>query len=249
MNRLSNKVAAITGGSSGIGLAAAKQFIAEGAQVAIFARSRDQLDQALAALGPQAIGIAGDVANAEDVARFYAKISETYGRLDIVFANAAIADFRPLSMIDDAHFDALVGINLRGVINTVQQAVPLMTEGGSIVLTTASANTMGIPGAAVYSATKAAVRSLARSFSAELVGSGIRVNAISPGAVRTPAFERLGATSPEVKAAQDQSVAAIPVKRVAEAEEMAKAVTFLASDDSSYVVGSELVVDGGMTQL
>jgi NAD(P)-dependent dehydrogenase (short-subunit alcohol dehydrogenase family) len=131
----------------------------------------------------------------------------------------------------------------------VQQAVPLMSKGGSIVLTTASANTMGIPGAAVYSATKAAVRSLARSFSAELVGSGIRVNAISPGAVRTPAFERLGGTSPEVKAAQDQSVAAVPVKRVAEAEEMAKAVTFLASDDSSYIVGSELVVDGGMTQV
>jgi NAD(P)-dependent dehydrogenase (short-subunit alcohol dehydrogenase family) len=249
MGKLSNKVAVVTGGNSGIGLSTAKAFIDEGAKVVVFGRDRTTLDRAVETLGRNAIGVQGDVTRDADLTKLFDTAKQRFGKVDVVFANAGVAEFMPVEAANDGHFDRLFDINVKGVLKTVQKAVPVLNDGASIVLTTSSANEIGMPGASVYSATKAAVRSFARTFSAELVGRGIRVNAISPGPVATPIMGRMGLTDEQMAAAEGQLIAMTPVKRVAEPNEIAQAVVFLASSDSSYMVGGELVVDGGVSQL
>ncbi len=249
MNRLQDKVAVISGGNSGIGLSTAKAFIDEGAKVVIFGRDQSTLDDAVGMLGENAIAVKGDVTNDADLDTLYATAEGRFGKVDVVFANAGIAEFQPLDQVTDEHFDKLFDINVKGVLKTVQHANSVLNDNGSIILTTSSSNEMGMAGASVYAASKAAVRSFARTFSAELVARGIRVNAVSPGPVPTPIYERAGLSQEEVEGMGDQLTGQVPLKRFAEPREIAAAVVFLASDESSYVVGAELVVDGGLTQL
>jgi NAD(P)-dependent dehydrogenase (short-subunit alcohol dehydrogenase family) len=249
MNRLTNKVAVVTGGNSGIGLATAKAFVDEGAKVVIFGRDRATLDRAAETLGENAIAVQGDVTKDADVEAAFVAATRRFGKVDIVFANAGVAEFRPLEAVDDDHFDRQFAINVRGALRTVQKAAPVLNDGASIILTTSGANEVGMPATSVYAATKAAVRSMARTLSAELVGRGIRVNAVSPGPVATPIFGRMGLPPEVADNMEGQMAAQVPLKRVAQASEIADAVVFLASAESRYVVGAELVVDGGLTQL
>lgn len=247
--RMAGRVAVITGGNSGIGLASARRFVAEGARVAILGRDGATVDAAIAELGDAAVGVVGDVQRQEDLDRLFARVEEAHGAIDFLFVNAGVAKMMPLEAVDERHFDQLFGVNVKGAFFTVQKALPLMNDGGSIVLNTSIANQTGNPTMSVYSATKAALRSLARTFSAELVGRGIRVNAVSPGPIETPIFARL-----DLPAEAQEEVAAsfaerVPLGRFGAAEEVANAVLFLASPESSYVLGHELVVDGGMSQL
>lgn len=247
--KLNGKVAVITGGNSGIGLASARRFTEEGAKVALLGRDATTLAAAVAELGEAAIAVAGDVTNLADLDRLYATVKETYGSIDLLFVNAGVAAMRPIEAVDEAHFDQLFGVNVKGAYFTVQKALPLMNDGGSIVLTTSVANQAGHATMSVYSATKAALRSLARTLSAELVGRRIRVNAVSPGPIETPIFSRLDLP----QEAQEQMAAAfverVPLGRFGSADEVANAVIFLSSPESSFVLGHELVVDGGMSQL
>lgn len=249
MNRMKNKVAVVTGGNSGIGLSTAKAFVDEGARVVIFGRDQKTLDQAVETLGTNAIAVKGDVTSDTDLATLYATTERRFGKVDVIFVNAGVAEFVPMDQASDAHFDKLFAINVKGAFKTVQKANASLNNNASIILTTSGANEIGMAGASVYSATKAAVRSFARSFSAELVGRGIRVNAISPGPVATPIFGRMGLPDDVAAGMEGQMAAQVPLKRVAHPREIADAVVFLASNESSYVVGAELVVDGGMTQL
>lgn len=249
MSKLSNKVAVVTGGNSGIGLSTAKAFIDEGAKVVVFGRDQVTLDRAVETLGANAVGVRGDVTSEADLARLFETASRRFGKVDILFANAGVAEFLPLEAANDGHIDRLFDINVKGAFKTVQKALPTLADGASIILTTSGANEIGLPGASIYSATKAAVRSFARTLSAELVHRGIRVNAVSPGPVATPIFGRMGLSEAEAAGVEGQMAGLVPLKRVAQPEEIAKAVVFLASNDASYVVGAELVVDGGLTQL
>lgn len=249
MNRLKDKVAVVTGGNSGIGLSTAKAFIDEGAKVAIFGRDRKTLDAAAETLGPNAIAVQGDVTSDADLDALYATVQKRFGKVDVIFANAGVAEFVPLDGVSDAHFDKLFDINVKGALKTVQRANGTLADGASIILTTSGANEIGMPGSSVYSATKAAVRSFARSLSSELVHRGIRVNAVSPGPVATPIFGRMGLPVEVAEGMEGRMAAQVPLKRVAQPREIADAVVFLASPESSYVIGAELVVDGGMTQL
>ena len=247
--RFAGKVAAITGGNSGIGLATARSFASEGAKVAILGRDPTTLEAAVSELGDAAIGVVGDVQNLQDIDRFYETVKQDFGSIDFLFVNAGVAKMRPLEAVDEEHFDELFAVNVKGAFFTVQKALPLMNDGGAIVLNTSIANQTGNPTMSVYSASKAALRSLARTFSAELVERGIRVNAVSPGPIETPIYGRLD-LPPE---AQEEMAASfterVPLKRFGSAEEVANAVLFLSSPESSFVLGHELVVDGGMTQL
>jgi NAD(P)-dependent dehydrogenase (short-subunit alcohol dehydrogenase family) len=247
--KLKDKVAVITGGNSGIGLATAKAFVDAGAKVVLFGRDGATLDRAVTALGPQATGVQGDVTSGDDLQRLFDTARIQHGGVDILFANAGVAEFLPLAAMTAEHFDKLFDINVKGVLHTVLKAQAVLRDGASIVLTTSGANELGMPGTSVYAATKAAVRSFARTLSAELVHRGIRVNAISPGPVATPIFGRMGMSEEQAKGLEGQMAAQVPLKRMAEPVEIAQAVLFLASSDSSYVVGAELVVDGGLTQL
>jgi len=249
MGKLTSKVAVITGGNSGIGLSTAKAFVDEGAKVVILGRDQASLDRAVATLGANAIGVRGDVTSEADLEVLFATATRRFGKVDVVFANAGVAEFVPVGQADEAHFDRLFDINVKGAFRTVQKAIPVLNDGAAIVLTTSVANEIGTPGASVYSATKAAVRSFARTFSAELIGRGIRVNAVSPGPVATPIFGRMGLPQEQAEAVEAGFAAQVPLKRVAQPDEVARAVVFLASADSSYVVGAELAVDGGLTQL
>jgi len=249
MGKLTNKVAVITGGNSGIGLSTAKAFVDEGAKVVIFGRDQASLDRAVETLGANAIGVRGDVTSDTDLETLFATATRRFGKVDALFVNAGVAEFVPAEAVTDAHFDRLFDINVKGAFKTVQKAIPVLNDGAAIVLTTSGANEVGMPGASVYGATKAAVRSFARTFSAELVHRGIRVNAVSPGPVATPIFGRMGMPEEQAQAVEAGLAAQVPLKRVAQPEEIARAVVFLASADSSYVVGAELVVDGGLTQL
>jgi NAD(P)-dependent dehydrogenase (short-subunit alcohol dehydrogenase family) len=249
MGKLSNKVAVVTGGNSGIGLATAKAFVDEGARVVLFGRDQATLDRAAEALGGNAVAVRGDVTSAADLDALFETARRRFGRVDALFVNAGVAEFLPLEAATEAHFDRVFDINVKGAFLTVQKALPALNDGAAIVLTTSGANEVGMPGASVYSATKAAVRSFARTFSAELIGRGIRVNAVSPGPVATPIFGRMGLPPEQAAGVEAQMAAMVPLKRVAEPDEIAKAVVFLASSDSSYVVGAELVVDGGLTQV
>ena len=244
MTPLNGKTAVITGGATGIGRAAAKRFIADGAVVFIFGRRQDALDAALAELGPNARAVQGSVADPADLDRLYTAVKAERGSLDIVFANAGAGTQLPLGRITAAHIDETFDTNVKGTIFTVQQALPLMRAGGSIILTGSSAGTTGAPGMSAYSASKAAVRNLARSWAEDLKGTGIRVNVLSPGATATDlAKDALGEEGQKAYAAMT------PLQRMADPAEIAAAAAFLASPDSSFMTASELAVDGGLAQL
>lgn len=248
--KLEGKVAVITGGNSGIGLATAQRFAAEGAFVFITGRRQEELDKAAREIGANSFPVQGDLTSMADLDRLYATVEREKGKIDILFANAGLAKFMPLGAITEENFDQLFNLNVRGLLFTVQKALPLLRDGGSIVLNASIAGSTGIEASSVYGASKAAVRSFARTWSADLKNRKIRVNAISPGTIPTPAYENFGGMSPDQVDQLIQNLTAnIPLGRPGLTDEIAKAVVFLASDDSSYVAGIELVVDGGMTQV
>lgn len=249
MNKLENKVALVTGGTSGIGLATARRFVAEGAHVFITGRRQAELDAAVATIGHDVTGVAGDVSLLDDLDRLYDVIRTTKGRLDVLFANAGGGSLAPLGQITEEQFDRTFGINVRGLVFAVQKALPLMASGSTIVLNASTTSVKGTGAFSVYSATKAAVRNFARSWTIDLKEKGIRVNVVSPGVVPTPGYDGLGLSTVQVQGFIDQQVQTIPLGRVGTPDEIAKAVVFLASDDSSFVNGVELFVDGGMTQV
>jgi len=249
MSKLDGKVAVITGGSSGIGLAAAKAFVDEGAYVFITGRRQSELDKAKAAIGRNVTTIQGDVADLDDLDRLFAQVRAEKGVVDIVVASAGFVEQATIETATPAHFDKTFGINARGLFFTVQKALPLMTRGGSIVLVSSGLHTKGLPAHGAYSATKAAVRSFARTWAAELKDRGIRVNNLSPGAIDTPIIDGQFKTKAEADAARASFAQMTPLGRVGRPEEMAAAILFLASDDSSDSTGIDLVADGGLTQV
>lgn len=247
MGKLSGKIAVITGGNSGIGLATAKLFAAEGAHVIITGRRKDELDTAVAAIGAKAIGVQGDVSKLADLDRLYAEVKQKFGHIDILFANAGVALPSPVADVSEDHFDKHFDINVKGLFFSVQKALHLFKDGGSIILTSSVVNTTGMAGFAVYSATKAAVRSFARTLTTELAARKIRANVISPGPIETPIFGKMGLPEKQVQEFGSQIATMVPLGRFGKSEEIAKAALFLASnDDSSYVAGIDLYVDGGM---
>ena len=249
MKKLDGKVAVVTGGNSGIGLAIAKAFREEGALVAILGRNPESLESASKELGKGSFAVQGDVSKIKDIDHLYAETVRNFGNIDVLVANAGIGEFIPVDGADESHFDRVVNINFKGAYFTVQRSLEYLNKGASIILTSSALNQMGWPGTSVYSATKAAVRSLARSFSADLLPKGIRVNTLSPGPIETPIFERLGLPPDELTGFKAQVTDQHPMKRFGRPEEMARVAVFLASDDSTYVVGADLVADGGMSQL
>lgn len=249
MKRLEGKVAIITGGNSGIGLATAKRFQQEGARVAIAGRSRKTLDEAAGAIGKGVLAIQADVAKLEDLDKFYAEVSQKLGKIDVLFVNAGIAKFMPLAGTPESTYDEQFDINIKGAYFTIQKALPLLNDGASIVLNTSVAGSKGEASTSAYSATKAALRSLARTAAAELVGRGIRVNTIAPGPIVTPIFERTGLPQETIDEFAKQFLARVPMKRFGQPEEVASVVAFLASQDASYITGVEINVDGGLGQV
>jgi NAD(P)-dependent dehydrogenase (short-subunit alcohol dehydrogenase family) len=243
MGKLAGKIAVITGGSSGIGLATAQRFVAEGAYVFITGRRQAELDAAVKLIGNHVTGVQGDVAKLADLDRLYETVRTEKGRLDIVFANAGGGELAPLGSITEEHFDKTFNVNVRGTLFTVQKALPLLSDGGSIILTGSIAGVKGIPAFGVYSATKAAIRSFVRSWTSDLKDRHIRANVISPGTIDTPIL------APLPKEAIAQILSTAPMGRMGEPDEIAKAAVFLASDDSSYITGIELFVDGGAAQI
>jgi NAD(P)-dependent dehydrogenase (short-subunit alcohol dehydrogenase family) len=242
--RFAGKVALVTGGNSGIGLATAKLFAEEGATVFITGRRAEQLERVARELGPKVFGVAGDVAKETDLDRLFARINEQAGRLDIVVANAGIGELVPFGAYSEEHIDSTFDVNVKGTAFTVQKALPLMPDGAAVVVISSIAGFLGMPAFGVYAASKAAVRSFVRTWSVDQKARRIRFNAVSPGFVPTPAYGPLGLT----EEALAPIVARIPLGRVGCPEEIARAVAFFASDDSSYITGAELVVDGGLTQ-
>lgn len=249
MSKLNGKVAVITGGSSGIGLAAAKIFVDEGAYVFVTGRRQSELDKAKAAIGRNVSTVRGDVANLEDLDRLFAQVKAEKGGLDILVASAGIVEVAPMAAVTPEHFDKTFAVNARGTFFTVQKAVPLMRDGGAIVLVSSGVHLKGIPFYVTYAATKAAMRSFARSMAAELKGRAIRVNTLSPGAIETPIIDGQFKSKEEADAAREMFRQMTPLGRIGRSEEMAKAILFLGSDDSSYTTGADLVADGGITQL
>ena len=247
MNRYTGKVALITGGNSGIGLATAKRFKEEGATVVISGRDPKTLNAAAAEFGFTAVR--ADVAHLGEIEQMYREAVEKVGKIDVLFANAGIYKASPLAETTEAFFDESVDINFKGLFFTVQKALPYLNDGAAIILNSSTVTSKGWPGIAVYSATKAAVRSLARSFSAELLPRGIRVNTVSPGATFTPIFGRLGLRAAELDATAAGLLKMVPIGRFATAEDIAAGVAYLGSSDAAYAVGSELTIDGGLGQL
>ena len=245
MNKLEGKIALITGGNSGIGLATAKQFVNEGAYVFITGRRDPELAAAVKEIGKNVTGVQGDTSNLGDLDQLFTQIKREKGRLDIVFANAGGAKFAPLGKITEEHFDSLFDGNVKGVLFTVQKALPLMPDGASIILNASTVASKGFPDWSVYSATKAAVRSFARTWTTDLKVRRIRVNAVSPGYTDTPPWHSIEAAEERMKTISS----GVPLGRFGTPDEIAKAVVFLASDDSSYITGTELFVDGGFAQV
>ena len=249
VGKLDGKIAVVTGGSSGIGLAAAKAFVDEGAYVFIVGRRQAELDKAKAAIGRNVSTVQADVAKLVDLDRLYARVKAEKGGVDIVVASAGFVEIAPMAAVTPEHFDKTFGINARGAFFTVQKAAPLMRDGGSVVLVSSGAHLKGIPMYVTYSATKAALRSFARSMAAELKDRRIRVNTLSPGAIDTPIIDSQFKTKEEADGLREMFKQTTPLGRIGRAEEMAKAILFLASDDSSYTTGADLVADGGFTQI
>ncbi|HEY5062028.1 MAG TPA: SDR family oxidoreductase [Gemmatimonadaceae bacterium] len=249
MKRLEGKVAVIVGGNSGIGLASAEAFVSEGAHVVIVGRDQSTLDRAQVALGARAVAIQADISKLAEVDEMYRQTEERFGRIDVLFANAGVAQFTPFESVSEAFFDLTFDVNTKGLFFTIQKAVRLLPKGASVILTTSSVVEKGMPGASVYAASKAAVRSLARSISAELAERGVRVNVLSPGPVDTPIFGRMGLAPDALQAMATAIQGRVPLKRFGRPEELAKVAVFLASDDSSFMLGAEVAVDGGAGQL
>ena len=245
MKKLDGKIALVTGGTSGIGLATAKRFVAEGAHVFITGRRQTELDAAAEAIGKKVTGVQSDVSKLADLDLLFATIKQEQGHLDVVFANAGVGEIVPLGSITEEHFDKTFNINVKGLLFTVQKSLPLLPNGASIILNASIVSIKGTPAFSVYSATKAAVRSFARNWILDLKERQIRVNAISPGVIPTPAYDHLGLSDEKLQ----ELVNTIPLGRVGTPDEIAKAVVFLASDDSSFVNGIELCVDGGTAQI
>lgn len=249
MSKLTGKIAVITGGSSGIGLAAAKSLVAEGAHVFITGRREVELAKAKAEIGRNVTAVQGDVANLADLDRLYDTVKKEKGALDIIVASAGFVERVSLTDSTPEHFDRTFNVNARGAWFTVQKALPLLRSGGSIVLVSSALHLKGLPEHGAYSATKAALRSFARTWAMELKGRGIRVNTLSPGAIDTPIIDGQFKTKAEADGAKEFFASITPLGRIGRAEEMARAILFLASDDSSYSTGIDLVTDGGITQV
>jgi NAD(P)-dependent dehydrogenase (short-subunit alcohol dehydrogenase family) len=251
MGKLDGKIALITGGSTGIGFATAERFIAEGAaHVFITGRRQETLDEAVKKLGGKKVtAVQGDTSNLADLDKLYSVIKKQTGHLDILFANAGSGTFAPLGSITEKHFDDIFNVNVRGVLFTVQKALPIFKDGGSIILNASIASSKGTPGISVYSATKAALRSFARCWTVDLKERKIRVNALSPGPIDTPGLRGVGANEEEQKLFLATMTASAPMNRIGTSDEIAKVAVFLASDDSSYMTGIELFVDGGRGQI
>jgi NAD(P)-dependent dehydrogenase (short-subunit alcohol dehydrogenase family) len=249
MGKLDGKIAVVTGGNSGIGLATAKRFAAEGAYVFITGRRKPELDAAAKAIGKNVTAIQSDVSNLADLDRLFATVKEQKGRVDILFANAGVGELAPLGAISEKHYDFIFDINVKGVLFTVQKALPLMNPGASIILNGSIVSTIGGQAISVYSATKAAIRSFARTWTTDLKGRNIRVNVVSPGPIDTPGLDGLGGDMVPGDELKKTLVEQVPMGRIGSPDEIAKAVVFLASDDSSYVTGIELFVDGGTAQV
>jgi len=249
MSNLAGKIALVTGASAGIGLAVAQRLVDEGAYVYITGRRAEELDKAAAQIGHDVSAVPGDIADLDDLDRLYATIKAEQGRLDIVVANAGTVELSTGDQVTPAHFDKLFDTNARGSYFTVQKAVPLMSDGGSIVLMSSGMNVKGFPSYGIYAATKAAIRSFTRTWAAELTGRGIRVNVVSPGVIDTPILEKQFATGAEMDEGTEQFKAMTPMGRLGRPEEIASAVYYLASDQSSYTTGFDLVVDGGIVEI
>jgi NAD(P)-dependent dehydrogenase (short-subunit alcohol dehydrogenase family) len=249
MPKLDGKVALVTGGTSGIGLAAAKALAAEGAQLYITGRRERELAASVEEIGRNASGVRGDVSDVGDLERLYAQIRDEKGRLDILFANAGIAKYAALGKITEELYDSIFNVNVKGVLFTVQKALPLMPEGASIILNASVVGSKGLSANSVYSATKAAIRSFARTWTTDLKDRRIRVNAISPGTIDTPGLNDLLASGEAGEQRRKTVASAIPLGRFGRPDEVAKAVVFLASDESSYITGAEIFVDGGFAQV
>ncbi len=245
MNKLEGKVAIITGGDSGIGLATAKRFAAEGASVYITGRRQQALDTAVREIGQQATGIQGDVSQLADLDRLYTQVRQRHARIDVLFANAGVGEHAALGEITEAHYDNTFNVNVKGMLFTVQKALPLLKDGASIILTASIVASKGWEALSVYSATKAAIRSFARTWTVDLQSRRIRVNAISPGTIDTPGMRGLELSEQNLA----RLAAAIPLGRLGDPDDIAKAVVFLASDDSSFITGTELFIDGGIAQI
>jgi NAD(P)-dependent dehydrogenase (short-subunit alcohol dehydrogenase family) len=247
--RLSNRIALITGGTTGIGLATAKRFAAEGAEVIVTGRNPETLAAARRELGDTVKVVESDAANAQSVARLFQDLERDHGRLDILFLNAGIARFAPLADASVADFDDMWNVNVRGLWLAMQHALPLLAEGAAVIVNTSVVNQKGFEAASAYGATKAALRSIVRIAARELAGRNVRVNAISPGPIQTPIFGKLGMPEASLNEFLTNAVTHIPLGRMGTADEVASAAAFLASRDSSFITGSELAVDGGMAQM
>ena len=250
MKRLEGKVALVTGGNSGIGLATAKRLREEGARVAISGRNQKTLDEAVKEIGSDVLAVRSDVSKAGDLDKLYAEVSKKLGKIDVLFANAGIYKFMPFEATSEAVYDELFDINSKGVYFTIQKALPFLNNGASIIINTSIAGQVGLPHGSAYAATKAALRSFTRSLAAALVDRGIRVNAVSPGPINTPeGFARTGLSQQQLDELVTTLVAKVPMKRVGQPSEIASAVAFLASADASYITGAEIPVDGGLGQI
>ncbi len=249
MKRLEGKVAVVTGGNSGIGLATAKRLQEEGAKVAISGRNKKTLDEAVKTIGNGVVALQADVSKMADVEKMYAEVSRKLGKIDVLFVNAGVAKFAPIAETPESMYDEMFDINIKGAYFTIQKALPLLNDGASIILNTSVVDKKGNPGTSAYSATKAALRSLARTTAAELAGRGIRVNAVAPGPIETPIFGKTGLPKEALDDFVKEAIPKIPLRRMGQPEEVAGAVAFLASQDASYITGVEINVDGGMGQV
>jgi NAD(P)-dependent dehydrogenase (short-subunit alcohol dehydrogenase family) len=249
MGKLDGKIALVTGANSGIGFAAAKEFAGEGAHVFMTGRREAELAVAVKAVGANVTGVRGDVSNLDDLDRLFAQIQQEKGRLDVIFANAGAAKLAPLDQVTVELYTSIFDINVKGLLFTVQKALPLVADGASIILNASIVASKGLPSNSIYAASKAAVRSFARTWTTDLKSRRVRVNAVSPGSIDTPGFNQLLASSPAGEERRKMIASAIPAGRLGTPEEVARAVVFLASDDSRYITGAELFVDGGFAQV